>query len=263
MLYNQSMSSKKTGFTLLEMLIVIGILGIIGATVLILMNPWQQVGKAKDTQRKHDLDTLKKTLEDWYNDKGCYPRADEICAPSTVENVCAVGNKIARSKVCKICGKATGSPSSSPYLDSWPCDPEYPSKFYLYQVETPGCTGVSNCSNSSCPVNYCPSWYRIYTDFSSVTDADSYNIGCMGGGCGLSENDAVATAPTPQPYGYDYGISSPNKNLEYSISFSCVIRGICNGCGGKGDYNACVTNPNCDKDKIFATGAECIANNGR
>ncbi len=48
----------KKGFTLLELLIVIGILAILATTVVLVINPVQLLKKARDSQRMNDLSSL-------------------------------------------------------------------------------------------------------------------------------------------------------------------------------------------------------------
>lgn len=55
------MKTKK-GFTLLELLIVIGILAILSTTIIIVINPAQLLKKARDSQRISDLSTLKTAI---------------------------------------------------------------------------------------------------------------------------------------------------------------------------------------------------------
>ena len=55
------MKTKK-GFTLLELLIVIGILAILSTTVVLVINPAQLLKKARDSQRISDLSTLKTAI---------------------------------------------------------------------------------------------------------------------------------------------------------------------------------------------------------
>jgi prepilin-type N-terminal cleavage/methylation domain-containing protein len=54
--------SKKKGFTLLELLIVIAILAVLGALVIFLLNPAETLRKARDSQRISDLSTIKTAL---------------------------------------------------------------------------------------------------------------------------------------------------------------------------------------------------------
>jgi len=52
----------KKGFTLLELLIVIGILAILSTTMILVINPAEMLKKARDSQRISDLSTLKTAI---------------------------------------------------------------------------------------------------------------------------------------------------------------------------------------------------------
>ena len=52
----------KKGFTLLELLIVIGILAILSTTMILVINPAQLLKKARDSQRIADLSTVKTAI---------------------------------------------------------------------------------------------------------------------------------------------------------------------------------------------------------
>ena len=50
-------------FTLIELLIVIGILAILVAAVIITLNPAQLLAQARDSKRQQDLSTLSHTID--------------------------------------------------------------------------------------------------------------------------------------------------------------------------------------------------------
>jgi prepilin-type N-terminal cleavage/methylation domain-containing protein len=52
----------KKGFTLLELLIVIGILAILSTTMILVINPAELLKKARDSQRISDLNTVKTAI---------------------------------------------------------------------------------------------------------------------------------------------------------------------------------------------------------
>lgn len=207
---------KNSGFTLLEILIVVSLLAVIGAAIIIFLNPLQQINKAKDSKKKSDLNVLKKSFEDYYNDKNCYPTLEEVCYNPRSEYA---PNE---AKTCNICGNNPSSPSFTPYLATLPCDPESPKKEFLYQVDD----------------LTCPKWFKVYSELGYKIDPVINDLGCSAESCG------------PQPdYGYDFGVSSPNTDLEKSTKYYCYANeDTCNGCGS---YSACIISTGCQDHKMF------------
>lgn len=65
------MWAKQKGFTIVELLIVIVVIGILAAITIVAFNGVQQRGR--DAQRKSDVAAITKALELYYIDKGEYP----------------------------------------------------------------------------------------------------------------------------------------------------------------------------------------------
>jgi prepilin-type N-terminal cleavage/methylation domain-containing protein len=62
---------KESGFTIIELLIVIAIIGILAT--LVLTNFQGAQAKGRDTVRKNDINSIYQKLEEYYNENGSYP----------------------------------------------------------------------------------------------------------------------------------------------------------------------------------------------
>ncbi len=66
-------SNRSYGFTLLELLVVIGVIGTLSVVLILLINPLGQLQKAHDSKRKTDLKQIQIALELYRNTHGHYP----------------------------------------------------------------------------------------------------------------------------------------------------------------------------------------------
>src|SRR3954468_12160444 len=85
-----SQNMKKTrGFTLIEILVVIGIIAILAAIVIIAINPARQFAQARNTQRESNVETILNAIgQNVADNKGVFTCAGVVNAPdATVRNI--------------------------------------------------------------------------------------------------------------------------------------------------------------------------------
>lgn len=77
-------TDAQKGFTLLELLIVIGIIAILSVTLILVLNPGETLKKSRDVQRISDMATLKTAL-------GLYVTSTAVPALGSANLVCLTG----------------------------------------------------------------------------------------------------------------------------------------------------------------------------
>lgn len=104
--------NSQQGLTWIEILIVVTIIGLLAVILLNFFNPLEKRDQATNSRQKSDLDRLAIALEDYYNDKGCYP-TEVSCEASKAGDL-------------------------RPYLGTIPCDPAT-GQSYFYDPEGSSC----------------------------------------------------------------------------------------------------------------------------
>ena len=96
------------GFTLVELLIVIGLLGAIALIVIAAINPIEQANRARDARFKADASQLLSAIERYYASHSSFPWED--CASCSADSQDAFGFVTAKTETVGLCGSscATG-----------------------------------------------------------------------------------------------------------------------------------------------------------
>jgi prepilin-type N-terminal cleavage/methylation domain-containing protein len=63
-------------FTLVEILVVVAVFVVLTSVLLAILNPLNQIKKARDSERRNTLKRIQQVLEQYYDDHGNYPLAD-------------------------------------------------------------------------------------------------------------------------------------------------------------------------------------------
>lgn len=77
LIYVKEKTVSQKGFTLIELLVVIAVIGVLAAIVIAAVNPIEQLARGRDASRKSGVVQLGKALQNYYTQKGLWPRATE------------------------------------------------------------------------------------------------------------------------------------------------------------------------------------------
>ena len=135
---------KNKGFTLIEILVVIGIIAILAAIVIIAINPAKQFAQARNTQRQAGVNTILNAIgQRMADNKGVF--AGDFTVGGTTYTCPALPT----TSEAILSGTGTGTDLSClvpTYVSSLPTDPTWvPSVDTLYDVVVgENCAGTSN-----------------------------------------------------------------------------------------------------------------------
>lgn len=151
---------KRKGITFIEIMVVVAILvlmiiGAVGA-----LNPAELFNRARDAQRKKDLNRIKISFEEYFNDKGCYPDTTMV-------------EKLGSKTNCE-------THVFLPWLSYWPCDP----KGEAYKIL------IGDNVN-------CPKWYKVMTLLESKRDTQISSQGSIDSEPITTANYSVSSGNVP------------------------------------------------------------------
>ena len=110
---------KHKGFTLLELLLVIGMIAILSGIVILAINPGRSLAKTRDLQRAVGISEINKALSQYYIDHGSYP---PTLAPN-IKSICNTGASATSSGLNCGIDEVDLSMLVPAYLPAIPVDP--------------------------------------------------------------------------------------------------------------------------------------------
>jgi len=116
--------SGKAGFTMIELLIVITILGILATAVLSAINPIEQINRGRDTGSQSDAEQLISAVDRYYAFNGTYPWQGTATGASAFEDSMADG-----SNPAQVTATLAGADYATPILDELLAKSELKSSF--------------------------------------------------------------------------------------------------------------------------------------
>ncbi len=76
----------RRGFTLIEILIAIGIMGVLAAIIIVAMNPRENLRSAKDSKRMHEAKEIENSMYQYLIDQWELPTSDNVPQGSRTQN---------------------------------------------------------------------------------------------------------------------------------------------------------------------------------
>jgi type IV pilus assembly protein PilA len=123
-----------SGFTLIEILVVIGMLAILSTVVLVAVNPLRQFAQARNSQRQSNVETLLNAISERIADNGGTFLAASTSAPT------------AGTATCEVQLPATATDMRKNGLDIRPCLVSS----YLAELPFDPTLGINTCSTATC-----------------------------------------------------------------------------------------------------------------
>lgn len=158
---------KSRGFTLVEIIIVVALIGVLAGGLITILDPAGQLKGSRDSKRKSDLKQIQAALELYRADQGTYPDNSDI------------GYDVANN------------PSNTSFVD-------YPTNVQATYLQTVPKDPRSNahyyyCTSSTCGVT---SGYRIYACLEKSNDPDRATTGSFPTGyCAAGSSFIFVTNP--------------------------------------------------------------------
>ena len=156
----------KRGFTLIELLVVIAVIGLLAALIVVNFNAARE--RARDVQRKSDLDQVKKALRMYYNDNNLYPETGS-------------GNKI----------RACGNPASTTFewLSQFVCGSMIYMKYLPQDPVNKGIEPIYQYIQNAEGQDFC-----LWATLENKSDGDIANSQAKCSNCTVEVSDYVVCA---------------------------------------------------------------------
>ena len=184
------MPRRISGFTFPEFLIILAIVSLL-LIIFSMRLTKEYIPRAQDAERKTDLERIKVALEDYFNDKSCYPEIEIL------DNC--------------------GSEDMSPYLEKVPCDPETKEPYYYEPDSVDQCGGYRLLAELK------------YLSDPQIIDMPCYypyNYG-VAFGVPLVPEYCLSWPPLPEE-GFDPEAPFVPSGPFYLGQYACDPQGICN-----------------------------------
>lgn len=143
------------GFTLVELLIVIALIGVLAVAVLAAINPLEQLNRARDTGMESDASQLLAAIDRYYASQKEFPWvAYNKSLGGTLENETAVNFISASDPTIGICGAANCT-TQGELLDKYELKSEFKNRSFINATTEAGKLYIGKAQGASSSVYSC------------------------------------------------------------------------------------------------------------
>lgn len=97
-----SLKNRTTAFTIVELLVVIGIISVLAVALLVTLNPAEAQRRSRDAKRVKDANTIQAIIEQHLNDGGTLPSACQTSGTCTSLTLAVAGAGAANTQNCSV-----------------------------------------------------------------------------------------------------------------------------------------------------------------
>ena len=220
--------SNSRGFTLLEILLVIGIIAILAGIVIMAINPGRQLAFARNAERKSDLKQINNALQQYYIDHREYPPT----LLGDLTEICDTGSSASSSAITTFCDDAlliNLSVLVPTYLTAIPRDPQATTTAHAgYQVKkhSSGKIGLSSTAELGQEIFInIPDEEVVVVDAcgtpGDATDADCWSIETTNKAYGPTGTDTAASESTVLSNGKTNTAALYTLGSSYEAAYYC------------------------------------------
>lgn len=123
-------NTQQTGFTLMELILVIALIGFLAVTILVVVDPARRIGETRNSLRSTDAQNIKRAIESYAVDNDALPSAISALIDNNYYMIAAAGDSSGGTVSCTAVGNITkvditnGASTLFNYLATIPVDPE-------------------------------------------------------------------------------------------------------------------------------------------
>ena len=211
---------NKTGFTLIELIIVIAIVALLAAGTFVAVDPAKRIGEARDAQRWSDITAIDKAIELYTADNGALPTdfSTTTVGSSSKVVLCTASAALTCDGNTKGCLVVDDNNFLGTYLNSLPIAPGK-------STDTDTGYYLTRGSSGSITIGSCDTYDSSGVEMATAVELPAYSVVC---GDGLVQDNEVCDDGDTETEGCGNGVREASGTFcnsactsEYELAEAC------------------------------------------